>query len=213
MLKAVLFDLDGTLALSGDGIINSVMYASKKLGIHISDKRELCSFIGQPLAETFQKTFGLSEIETQKAIKHYREYFSAYGIYENIVYDGIPELLKALRNKKINIALATAKPQEYAIRILKHLDLCSFFDHIGAATMDGSINMKADVIACLLEQLGTIDRSSILMIGDRAQDIIGAKANRLSSAGVLWGYGSIEELVSAGADHLISKPADILNIL
>ena len=208
-----LFDLDGTLTDPGVGITNSVMYALQKFGISVSDRSELYSFIGPPLGESFQKQYGFSEEQARQAVEYYREYFRAGGIFENTVYDGIPELLQALKHKGVTVALATSKPYEFAVQILRHFGLYPFFDYFGAATMDGSVSRKADVIARLLEQFGDVDPSSVLMIGDRAQDIAGAKANRLPSAGVLWGYGSTEELQSAGADHLLSVPSDLLALL
>ena len=189
-----LFDLDGTLTDPGIGITNSVMYALKKYNIHVADRSELYSFIGPPLQDSFRKYYGFSKEQANQAVEYYREYFRAGGIYENSVYDGIPELLEDLKREKITIALATSKPHEFAIRILQHFELYQYFDYYGAATMDGSIRRKTDVIARLLEQFGDIDKSTVLMIGDRDQDIAGAKANGLHSAGVLWGYGSEEEL-------------------
>ena len=144
---------------------------------------------------------------------YYREYFRAGGIFENTVYDGIPELLQVLKRKGVTVALATSKPYEFAVQILQHFDLYQYFDYFGAADMDGTVSKKADVIARLLNQFGDAVPSSILMIGDRAQDIAGAKANGLSSAGVLWGYGSREELQSAGGDHLLSVPSELLSLL
>ncbi len=204
------FDLDGTLTDPGIGITNSVMYALKKYNISVEDRQELYSFIGPPLTESFQKYFRFSEDQALEAVGYYREYFRAGGIFENQVYDGIPELLEELKRRNVTIALATSKPREFAVQILDHFALAPYFDHIGAATMDGSIIRKADVISHLLGQMGNVDRPAVLMVGDRDQDIAGAKANGLRSAGVLWGYGSIDELKNAGADVLVSKPSDIL---
>jgi phosphoglycolate phosphatase len=208
-----LFDLDGTLTDPGIGITNSVMYALEKFGIHVSDRAELFSFIGPPLGESFRRQFGFSEEQAQKAVEYYREYFRPKGIFENSVYEGIPELLKKLRENHITVALATSKPYEFAVRILEHFELKQYFDYIGGATMDGRISKKADVIARLLDEFGNVDKAEVLMIGDRAQDIEGARANGLHSAGVLWGYGSAEELQGAGADYLAAKPEELLRIV
>ena len=118
-------------------------------------------------------------------------------------------MIADLREKGVVIALATSKPFEFSVRILEHFDLYQYFDHIGAATMDGKISKKADVIANLLTELGPADKGSVLMVGDRDQDILGAKENGLASLGVLWGYGPEEELKGAGADYLASSPADV----
>ena len=208
-----LFDLDGTLTDPGVGITNSVMHALRKFGISVPDRSELYSFIGPPLGESFRKQYGFSEEQSRQAVEYYREYFRAGGIFENTVYDGIPELLKKLKQKGVVVSLATSKPYEFAVQILKHFDLYQYFDYFGAADMDGTVSKKEDVIARLLKQFGDTASSSILMIGDRAQDIAGARANRLPSAGVLWGYGSMEELRSAGADHLLSVPSALLSLL
>ena len=208
-----LFDLDGTLTDPGIGITNSVMYALEKFGIHVSDRAELFSFIGPPLGESFRRQFGFSEEQAQKAVEYYREYFRPKGIFENSVYEGIPELLKKLREKNITVALATSKPYEFAVRILEHFELKQYFDYIGGATMDERISKKADVIARLLDEFGNVDKAEVLMIGDRAQDVEGARANGLHSAGVLWGYGSAEELQGAGADYLAAKPEELLRIV
>ena len=121
-------------------------------------------------------------------------------------------MLEELKKKQVKVALATSKPYEFSIKILKHFDLYKYFDFFGAATMDGRISKKEDVIAHLLEEMGEDDKSSILMVGDRHHDIDGAKANGLMSAGVLWGYGSKEELQTAGAEYILSEPFEILQL-
>lgn len=208
--KYFLFDLDGTLTDPAIGITNSVMHALEKYNIRVKDRSELYPFIGPPLTDSFRKYFGFTEEQANQAVVYYREYFRDTGIFENRVYDGIPELLGELKKRGCKIALATSKPYEFAVRILKHFQLYDYFDFFGAATMDGRITKKADVIAVLLRELGNADKSEMLMIGDRDQDIAGAKANGLRSAGVLWGYGSEEELTGAGADYLAAKPEDLL---
>ncbi len=210
--KYCLLDLDGTLTDPGIGITNSVIYALRKFGIAVSDRRELYPFIGPPLAESFRKYYGFSDAQARDAVTYYREYFRAGGIFENTVYAGIPEMLGKLREKGAVIALATSKPHEFAVQILEHFELYRYFHYVGAATMDGRISKKADVIARLLARLGEPDRAAVLMVGDRDQDVAGARANGLASAGVLWGYGSRDELQTAGADYLAARPQDILNL-
>lgn len=210
--KYFLFDLDGTLTDPAIGITNSVMHALEKYNIRVKDRSELYPFIGPPLTDSFRKYFGFTEEQANQAVVYYREYFRDTGIFENKVYDGIPELLAELKKRGCKVALATSKPYEFAVRILKHFQLYDYFDFFGAATMDGRITKKADVIAELLRELDNADKSEMLMIGDRDQDIAGAKANGLRSAGVLWGYGSEEELTGAGADYLAAKPEDLLKL-
>ena len=207
-----LFDLDGTLTDPGIGITNSVMYALEKFDIHVSDRRELYPFIGPPLDESFKKYFGFSDEQIVKAIEYYRENYRNGGLFENEVYQGIPELLTELKARGAVVALATSKPYDFSVRILEHFELDKYFDHIGAATMDGSVSKKADVILKLLNEMYVKDIDSILMIGDRFHDIEGAKANNLRSCGVLWGYGSRDELMDAGADYIIEKPSELLTL-
>ena len=207
--KYYLFDLDGTLTDSGIGITNSVMYALEKFGIHVSDRSELYPFIGPPLTDSFRKYFGFTEDQALQAVEYYREYFRAGGIFENEVYKGIPEMLEELKARNAVIALSTSKPYEFSVQILEHFGLRQYFDFIGAATMDGRVSKKADVIRQILDELGDIDAASVLMVGDRDQDVDGAKANHLQCAGVLWGYGSKDELMNAGADYIVSVPSDI----
>lgn len=210
--KYYLFDLDGTLTDPGIGITNSVMYALEKFGIHVSDREELYPFIGPPLVDSFKKYFGFDEKQALLAVEYYREYFRAGGIFENELYEEIPEMLRELKSRNTVVALATSKPFEFAVQILDHFDLHQYFDYIGAATMDGSISRKADVISHLLDGFEGIDKASVLMVGDRDQDVEGAKANGIRCAGVLWGYGSREELLGAGADCIASVPSDLLDI-
>ena len=207
--KYCLFDLDGTLTDPAIGITNSVMHALEKYDIHVEDRSELYPFIGPPLDYSFKTFYGFTDEQAVQAIKYYREYFSVTGLFENKVYEGIPEMLQELKKKGVTVALATSKPYEFSVKILKHFDLYNYFDFFGAATMDGRISKKEDVIAHLLEEMGVADKSEILMVGDRYHDIEGARANNLNSAGVLWGYGSEEELKNAGADYILAKPSEI----
>lgn len=206
------FDLDGTLTDPGIGITDSVMYALKKFDIDVKDRSELYPFIGPPLDYSFKTYFGFTDEQAVLAIKYYREFFSTKGLYENEVYEGIPGMLEELKKKGVTVALATSKPYEFSVEILRHFGLSGYFDHVGAATMDGRISKKEDVISNLLGQLNYEDKASVLMVGDRYHDIEGAKANGLHSAGVLWGYGTEEELQKAGAQYLFAKPEDILRL-
>ena len=209
----LLFDLDGTLTDPGIGITNSVMYAFEKYGISVSDRKKLYPFIGPPLVDSFMKYFSFSEERAREAVEYYREYFRRNGMFENRVYDGVPETLEKLKGSGASLCLCTSKPFEFALKILDHFDLKKYFDFFGAATMDGSVSKKKDVITRLLNDLSVRDRSSVVMIGDRDQDICGAKQNGISGAGVLWGYGSREELLNAGADMLFSRPEELSELI
>ena len=212
MYKYVLFDLDGTLTNPGLGITNSVMYALKKFGIEVEDRAVLYKFIGPPLLESFEKFYGLSKAESELALHYYREYFKPYGLYENEVYEGIREVLERLKEKGKKLLLATSKPEEFAKEILHHFQLEQYFDFVAGATMDEKRVKKGDVIAYALESCGITELTSVLMIGDREHDVIGAKDNGIDCVGVLYGYGDYAELEKAGAKYIIEKPEDILKL-
>jgi len=213
MYKYVLFDLDGTLTDPGIGITNSVMYALKKYNIEVKDRSELYKFIGPPLLDSFMKYYGFSKEESEQAIVYYREYFSVKGLYENEVYEGIHELLTELKARKKKLILATSKPEEFAVKILKHFQLYEYFDVAAGASMDSSRSKKADVIAYALERSQVTDLSEAIMVGDREQDVSGAKQVGLKSIGVLFGYGDYEELSKAGADYIAANVQDILKFI
>ena len=213
MYDTILFDLDGTLTDPGEGITNSVAYALKKYGIEVSDKSELYKFIGPPLKDSFMKYYGFSEDKAVEAIAYYREYFRDTGIFENKVYDGVVNMLEALHAEGKKIVLATSKPEEFAVRILEHFDLSKYFTVVAGASMDSSRSKKGDVIAYAISLCSDFDKDSAIMIGDREHDIIGAKENNLKSIGVLYGYGDENELRTAGADYIVSSPANILKLV
>lgn len=204
-----LFDLDGTLTDPGAGIKNSIRYALDRYGLPSLSEEVLDSFIGPPLLDSFDRYCGVTAAEARHLLQLYREYFSEKGIFENVVYDGIPDVLAELRRRGATLCVATSKPEPFAKRILTHFALDGYFDFIGGSTMDETRTEKADVIAYVLEQ-GKLAPTGTVMVGDRIYDIEGGRQNGLAAAGVLYGYGSREEL--AGADHLLPTPADILNI-
>ena len=208
-----LFDLDGTLTEPGEGITNSVMYALKKFGIHEADRSALYPFIGPPLLDSFQKFYHMDVQQAEQAVAAYREYFSEKGLFENRVYDGIPELLQALRDAGKILVLATSKPEVFALRILDKFDLAKYFHHFGAASLDSSRSQKADVIRHALHLCGDPDLSTVAMIGDRYHDICGAKENGLQSIGVLYGYGDRPELEQAGADAIADTVEQLRELL
>lgn len=210
MFDTVLFDLDGTLTDPGRGITNSVAHSLKKFGIEIEDRKELYKFIGPPLHESFMKYYGFSREEAETAVAYFREYFRDTGIFENEVYDGIENLLKEIKTSGRKIILATSKPEEFAKRILVHFALDRYFDFAAGATMDTSRVKKGDVIAYALKESGCSAENAV-MIGDKMHDILGAKENGLASIGVLFGYGSREELENAGADYIAETVDDIMN--
>lgn len=208
-----LFDLDGTLTDPGIGITNSVMYALRKFGIEVEDRSSLYRFIGPPLTDSFARFYQFPPEQALQAVAFYREYFRDKGIFENRVYDGVPGMLAELKSRGKILALATSKPEEFSLRILEHFGLRGYFDFVGAATMDGSRSRKADVISHTIQSLHITDKSEVLMIGDRDQDVCGARENGIACAGVLYGYGDYGELSSAGADYILGCPEDICGLL
>ena len=209
MYHTILFDLDGTLTDSGPGITNSVAYALKKWNIEEKDINVLRKFVGPPLDASFAKYYGFSKEKCVQAIQYYREYYLTKGIYENQVYDGMEELLKWLRDTGRRVIVATSKPEPSASHVLEYFQIDSYFDIIAGATMDGSRVEKSDVIRYALDRAGIRDLSGVVMVGDRENDIQGAKANGLDSIGVLYGYGSREELEEAGAMQIAETVEDL----
>ena len=208
----VLFDLDGTLTDPAVGITNSVKYALAKFGISVSDKSELYKFIGPPLYDSFVNFYGFSHDDASLAVAYYREYFAPHGIYENSVYEGIPELLERLKTSGKTLVLATSKPEKFALEILRHFDLAKYFDLAYGATMDEKRNKKDEVIAYALSQ-GNIDPDDAVMVGDRIYDIEGGHKNGLVSVGVLYGYGDRAELEGAKAEFIAKDVPELEKIL
>ncbi len=211
--KTILFDLDGTLTDSKEGITRSVRYALESLGENIPGDEILNKFIGPPLKESFMKYCGLSDDKTKSALEKYRERFSVTGIYENSVYDGIESLLKLLKANGKKLIVATAKPEIYANRIIEHFGLAPYFDFIAGSEFDGARTNKNDVMSYVFELLDISDRSTVIMVGDREHDVIGAKSQGIPCIGVLYGYGSRTELEAAGADYIVETVADLRRFL
>ena len=204
----ILFDLDGTLTDPGEGITNSVAHALAKYGIINTDRSELYPFIGPPLYASFMKYYGFTEEESHKAVEYYREYYRDKGIFENKLYSGIEECLKKLKEAGKTVLVATSKPEIFANKILAHFGIDKYFDIVAGATLDGKLIEKADIINYAFEKCG-LEKSTAIMIGDRSFDVLGAKEQGIASAGVLWGYGSREELENSGADYLFERVEDI----
>ena len=203
------FDLDGTITDSAPGITGSVRYAMKKLNAPIPEGLDLNRFIGPPLLYGFSTFCGLSEADSVRAVEFYRENYRAGGMFECRVYDGVREALETLSAHGIPLVLATCKPHEFATKILDKFDLLHYFRFVSGPEMNGTRNTKEEVIAYAMERLGIDDPKSVLMIGDRADDVLGAKKNGIDCAGVLWGFGSQEELTDAGVAMLLPTPKDI----
>ncbi len=210
--RNILFDLDGTLTDPMLGITKSVRYALNSFGISVDSLESLTPFIGPPLKGCFQKFYGFSEPDAERALATYREYFSETGIFENQVYDGIPELLSSLKKEGNQVFLATSKPEVYARRILEHFKLLPFFDFVGGSLLSGERVEKEDVIRFVLKE-NQIKPETAIMVGDRCFDVVAGKATNLTTIGVLYGYGDEPELREAGADHLAASVTELSGLL
>ena len=208
--KAIFFDLDGTLTDSGEGIINCAILALEHFGLPIPDRETLRVFVGPPLHETFIK-FGVPADKADEAVAVYRSRYVPIGMFENAPYPGIRELLDALKKQGHKLYVATSKPEWMAQEILKKFQLDSYFDLICGATMDTSRTEKSQVIAYLLEQTG--DVSHAIMVGDTKYDVIGASAHSIPTIGVSWGYGTVEDMQSAGAAAIAHTTQELLELL
>ena len=198
----ILFDLDGTLTDPGVGITNSVAYALERYGIHVADRRTLYPFIGPPLVDSFMRFYDFSAADARAAVDVYREYFADRGIFENELYPGIPALLRRLRDAGLRLIVATSKPEGFAVRIAERFGIAQYFDCVAGASMDETRSRKWEVIEYALARCGVTDRAHVLMVGDREHDVRGAARCGLKCLGVLFGYGSREELSAAGAEAL-----------
>lgn len=201
--KNVLLDLDGTVIDSGEGVTKSVQYALKALGIEVEDLSKLYPFIGPPLQESFPAFYHLNEEQTAFAIHKYRERYEEKGMYENILYEGMGELLEEWNRMGKQVILCTSKPEVFAAKILDYFHLTDYFTFIGGASLDGKRNTKSEVIAYCLKTCRINDKTGTIMVGDRKYDIKGAKQWGLDSVGVLYGYGNRTEFVEAGANYIV----------
>lgn len=213
MKKYILFDLDGTLTDPMLGITKSVKYALDKFNIHVNSLEELCKFIGPPLKDSFMEFYNFNEEEAEKGVIFYRERYSTKGIYENVVYEDIEKLLKELKKNDKTIIIATSKPTVFAKEIVDYFNLGKYFDFICGSKLDGTRSKKVEVIEYALKIAGVKDRSEAIMVGDRKHDIIGAKLAKLESVGVLYGYGSFEELKENGSDYIVETVNNLESLL
>lgn len=211
--KYILFDLDGTLTDSAKGIINGVRYALKHYNIPEGDYQDLYRFIGPPMQTSFETFYGFEPDKAKEAVSVYREYYGTKGLFENEVYEHMEDVLKQLKNNGKKLFVATSKPQRYAVDILEHFNLAQYFDYIGGATMDGKIGTKAQVIEHTLKEAHIDDLSEVVMVGDRHHDAEGAVETGIDCIGVLYGYGSEDELRKAGAKYIAHTVEEIIELV
>lgn len=208
--KAILFDLDGTLTDSGEGIMNCAQLALEHFGIHVENRDSLRVFVGPPLNETFIR-FGIPAEKASEAIAIYRSRYIPIGKFENFPYPGIRELLEKLQQDGHKLYVATSKPETMSVEILEHFDLAKYFTLICGASMDMARSSKADVIAYLLEQTGKSSR--IIMVGDTAFDVKGAASHGIPTIGVAWGYGDVHDMEDAGAAAIAYDTEQLYELL
>lgn len=208
--KAILFDLDGTLTDSGEGIINCATLALQHFGLPVPSREEMGVFVGPPLDQTFIQ-FGVPEDKTQEAIDVFRSRYLVVGKFENSPYPGIRELLEALKKQGHRLFVATSKPETTAVEILNKFALAQYFELICGATFDTNRVHKSDVIAYLLKQIGSAD--NLLMIGDTEFDVLGAAAHGIATIGVSWGYGKVDAMMRAGAAAIAHNMEELFELI
>lgn len=210
----IAFDLDGTLTNPERGLIASFVYALGKMGVDYGEKAELKRFIGPPIYEEWQRSFGFTTEESSKALIIFREYYSVYGWWDNEIYPGVKEMLERLKNAGKKIILATSKPEVFAKKILEFFDISKYFDFIGGAATDKIRDKKHEVLEYSLQSIGALgDRSRAILVGDRIYDAEGAKMCGIDSLGVLYGHGSEQEVRSGGFTLIANTVGEIADIL
>ena len=208
--KAILFDLDGTITDSGEGIMNCATLALEYFGLPVPSREEMRVFVGPPLDQTFIR-FGVPADKTDEAIKVFRSRYTTVGKFENFPYPGVADMLQSLKEQGHRLFVATSKPEVMANEVLRHFDLDGYFEQIAGATLDGSRSHKADVITYLLGLTGDVGQT--LMVGDTAFDVIGAAAHGISTIGVSWGYGTVEDMEKAGAIAIAHSMEELVALI
>ena len=208
--KAIFFDLDGTITDSGEGIMNCATLALEYFGLPVPSREEMRVFVGPPLDQTFIR-FGVPADKTDAAIKVFRSRYTTVGKFENFPYPGVADMLQSLKEQGHRLFVATSKPEVMAIEVLRHFDLDGYFEQIAGATLDGSRSHKADVITYLLGLTGDVGQT--LMVGDTAFDVIGAAAHGISTIGVSWGYGTVEDMEKAGAVAIAHSMEELVALI
>ena len=207
--KAVLFDFDGTIADTSQGIFESIQYAMEHMRMHSLSLEQMRKFIGPPLQHSFRTVAGMSEAQTEKAVEYYREFYEEGEQYRLQIYPGIPELLRDLRANGYLVGLASAKPDLFIQQIIERFSLHSLFDFAEGVSLDESYTDKSALILHVLKQLHINDPQEALMIGDRKYDVDGAHKAGAHAAGILYGVGTKSELKTAGAEYILQTVNDL----
>lgn len=210
MSKAILFDLDGTLTDSGEGIINCASFALEHFGLAVPDRNAMRVFVGPPLRDTFIR-FGVPADLAEEAIAVFRSRYLPIGIYENTPYPGVHDLLHRLQSEGCRLFVATSKPESMALSVLNRFDLARYFEVIAGATLDGARDEKSQVIDYLLSLVGK--QADAVMVGDTVFDVIGASEHGIPTIGVAWGYGKPEDMQKAGAIAVANSTEELYQLL
>ena len=209
----VIFDFDGTVVDTGEGILKSLQYSFEQMGHEVPSMEDLKRFIGPPVHYSYTHFYGISEDEVGSYIRKYRERYTEKGIYECHMYQGVSELIDALKEKGVKVGVASSKPLRLIYAVADHLNITDKFDAIvGVRVDDSNHSTKTGLVLEAMEQLGAKEKEKVLMVGDRCFDIDGAKGAGVASCGVLWGYGSEDEFRKHEADYIVEKSEEILGI-
>ena len=209
--RLVLFDLDGTLVDSSPGIHSSVRFAARRLGLPAPTSAQLRGMVGPPLQDGFALVLGVPAGDVARAVAAYRAHYTAGALLDVTVHPGIPELLAALTGGGALLAVATSKPEPFAVRVLAHTGLLPAFASVHGATLDGTVRHKDQVVAAALA--AHPDGRDPVLVGDREHDVLGAAAHGLPCIGAGWGPAEDGELEAAGAAVVVATPADVLDAL
>lgn len=212
-MKAVLFDLDGTLIDSFEGIAKSAQYALRRFGINEENLENLRPFVGPPLVESFQKWYGLSKEQAIEATDIYRERYRPIGILECSLYPGVEECIRTLKAEGYQIGMASSKPEEFCRRILEHFGLLDLFDDVVGATFDRRIDTKEEVLNEVLRRWSDIPKDQMCLIGDTMFDLVGAKKIGIDCIAVSYGFGNAKEMLQNGAVAICDRMADLPELI
>lgn len=218
-MKAILFDMDGTIINSEEGITKCVQYALQAFGIEETDLSKLRCFIGPPLDPVFREKYGMTWERSWEVVEKYRERYDVKGIYECRIYDGVRETLELLKEKGYILAVASSKPESACKRIVEHFGLEKYFDYVAGSTLDGSVSTKQEVLELLMERMQGDDSGEVILkedmclIGDTKYDALGAAAVHIPCIGVSYGFGTREELLEAKAAAVYDDIREVVNYI
>lgn len=218
LYQYIIFDLDGTLIKSEEGLYDSITYALEKSGVHPGDRKDMKRMIGPVLWESFQKFYNMSAEEADRANAYFTEFYDREGIYNASVYEGVEQMLETLRNAGMILLVVTAKPRDMAETVLNHTGIDQYFQAVIGPAREDKKTDKGSLLKKALSFLATtrtdhFQKEHAVMVGDRRFDIEGAVETAIHSIGVLYGYGDRKELIEAGATYLAETPADVVKLL